>query len=364
MKRLPSRRQSKDNDNFESKVSSQYRNCKLAQDLLLNHHIREEALQKHRSHLKGVASGHDSWLRTVFILQGRAFDVCAVPWLLVTLNAIIWAFLSQVCDIHVVPLSSSDDDNLTEVVTFKGEFMEGSTSIFDGNATIIAYESSSSSSSGGAGLNSAAKSAQVTFIVGVITFLVVFRLNRASLRWWDVRKNWGVILAETRILVNTIMTYAGHSLDNRDSAVRWAAAFLVATKQFLRDERAIDPAELAGFLTEEQVKSIETVKNLPLFCIGELRFHLAQAFAVDEHTPISLATKYTSDLRRIEESVHSLNIQVGGMERVKATPLGLGLHLLSFSISILNGHMNTSNVMQHKHCGRRWLDRYVQCTLA
>lgn len=277
-----------DEDIFETEVSSRYSGSSLAMDLLLNQDVRNETLQQHRKYLNGAVSGHASWLRTVFTLQGRTFHTFRLPWLVITLNATFWTLLAK-----YLP---EDDDGTYDKRRRRYEQIEDETDEITGNA-------------------------QVTFLLGCISLLVVFRLNQSAMRWWEVRTNWGVMIAETRALVNEVMEYANHSPRDRDDVVRWIGAYLIATKQYLRDERVIDPLELSGVLTAKQVKSIETVNNLPLFCVGEARHALARAFTVDEHTPFSLATKYTSDLRRIERAIHALMLQVGAMERVKATPL-------------------------------------------
>ena len=40
-----------------------------------------------------------------------------------------------------------------------------------------------------------------------LAFLLVFRLNRVAVRWWDTRTKWGLIVAEARILTSCILEY-------------------------------------------------------------------------------------------------------------------------------------------------------------
>ena len=40
-----------------------------------------------------------------------------------------------------------------------------------------------------------------------LAFLLVFRLNRVAVRWWDTRTMWGTIVADVRILSSCILEY-------------------------------------------------------------------------------------------------------------------------------------------------------------
>lgn len=40
-----------------------------------------------------------------------------------------------------------------------------------------------------------------------LAFLLVFRLNRVAVRWWDTRTMWGAIVADARILASCILEH-------------------------------------------------------------------------------------------------------------------------------------------------------------
>ncbi len=40
-----------------------------------------------------------------------------------------------------------------------------------------------------------------------LAFLMVYRLNRAALRWWDTRTMWGTIVADARTLTGCILEH-------------------------------------------------------------------------------------------------------------------------------------------------------------
>jgi predicted membrane chloride channel (bestrophin family) len=40
-----------------------------------------------------------------------------------------------------------------------------------------------------------------------LAFLLVFRLNRVAIRWWDTRMMWGTIVADARTLTDLILEH-------------------------------------------------------------------------------------------------------------------------------------------------------------
>ncbi len=41
----------------------------------------------------------------------------------------------------------------------------------------------------------------------VLAFLMVFRINRAALRWWDTRTMWGRIVSDVRIIAICVLEH-------------------------------------------------------------------------------------------------------------------------------------------------------------
>jgi len=83
--------------------------------------------------------------------------------------------------------------------------------------------------------------------------------------------------------------------------------------------------QLAGILSKENIQSIEnelSKGNHPaLFAASELRHILRNATRVYSNTSVPLAIAYTSEMKHYERYMHSLVTNVGGMERVRSTPL-------------------------------------------
>ena len=44
-----------------------------------------------------------------------------------------------------------------------------------------------------------------------LAFLLVFRLNRVAVRWWDTRSMWGMIVADARILASCILEHVSYT---------------------------------------------------------------------------------------------------------------------------------------------------------
>lgn len=220
-------------------------------------------------------------------------DVYALPWLLVTINATIWTLLVE----HSDEASKFSIHNVEVHINL--------------------------------------------LVSACLAFLLVFRLNRVAIRWWDTRRNWGVVVEQVRTIVSEILEHVHHAPELRDDAVRWCGGYLIAIKQFLRGERCIDPIELAGFLSREQIQCIQDSHHPGLYCTSEIRHALKIALSIndndDEHNMHHQAYQFSSSLQRLEIALHQLIAQVGGMERVKATPLPIVYvtHLRTFLILYL-----------------------------
>lgn len=196
-----------------------------------------------------------------------------------------------------------------------------------------------------AGFHSAAGFVQANVVSTALGFLLVFRLNRASVRWWECRTMWGMVIAYIRVLTSGICEHLSHSPKRRDQAVAWTAAFAVASKQMLRGETDISQAELAGVLTSDDVMRLQLAKHPPLYCCEEIRHAIQRAFPKshgrEEHVhggdAVSAAIAQSSITRLLETSIDALIINIGGMERIRATPLPMVYvsHLRTFLLLYL-----------------------------
>jgi putative membrane protein len=149
-----------------------------------------------------------------------------------------------------------------------------------------------------------------------LAFLLVFRVNRCAMRFWEARGLWGNMTQNTRNLVSGILLHSRHSQRNRDMAIRWSAAFCVAAMHFIRGEHHYNPDELHGILTPDQINKMQDADHAPLYAASMIRFYLRKAFKIDSKTLPQLAYAYAIQLNTLEKYVSQLISQVSGMEKI------------------------------------------------
>jgi len=267
-----------------------YTDYPLVLSLIRGRNIRIRSFSTQGKLIHSGVKSNRNWLRTIFLCKARAFDVFFVPWLIVTVNASIWTYLvlKPLKGTHFIP-------------------------------------------------NTSWNSLYSLFLTTTLAFLLVFRLNRVAVRWWETRMMWGSIVAESRILASRILDHTNHDPTNRDLAIRWLAGFVVSVKQHIRYEKRISEDELCGYLTPGQVESLSlsphpSLAHPCLKACAELRHALKSAFRVTPDTSTGLATAFSSEMKLMEQPLHKLVNEMGGLERVRSTPLPIVFvtHLRTF----------------------------------
>lgn len=170
-----------------------------------------------------------------------------------------------------------------------------------------------------------------------LSFLLVFRLNRAAERYWLARTSWGTIVGNIRHLVSGIEAHGGHDEESRDCAIQWIAAFAVATMQYIRGILDIPPEMLAGVLDPKNVYRMAASSHPPLYASDRVRAALTDLFLVTPETPPGLALAWSQQLDTLEKTLNNMMDQEGAMERIRSTPLPLVYvaHLRIFLIVFL-----------------------------
>jgi putative membrane protein len=219
---------------------------------------------------------NDSWLTTIFVIEGRALDRILLPWFLVTMNAIVWTLIREML------LTEKDEQDLSSYETFFGLVLNSS-----------------------------------------LAFLLVFRLNRSAERFWSARAAWGTIVALTRTMVSGVVTHGAHDLSNRDNVIRWIAVFCVSTMHWIRSIPTIESDILAGVLSDDEIRDFEHVAHAPVDAADRIRWHLEQLFKIRESTTCSKAHHQSLQLFLLEKQLNGLVLHMGALERIKSTPLPL-----------------------------------------
>jgi ion channel-forming bestrophin family protein len=183
---------------------------------------------------------------------------------------------------------------------------------------------------------------QWEFFIGIVlntslSFLLVFRLNRAASRFWSARESWGTIVGATRHLVSGIQMHADHDAKNQRLAVKWVVALVVATMQYMRSIKNIPPDMLAGILDPTDVKRMENSLHPPLYAADRVRAALTEIFRVTPETPTPLAISRSQQMDTLEQTLNKIMDQEGAMERIRSTPLPLVYvtHLRTFLLIFL-----------------------------
>jgi putative membrane protein len=220
--------------------------------------------------------GNGGWIETLCIIRGRAFHQIWLPFTVVTINAVAVTLLFE--------LGHFDQETVEAAV---GEWQ-------------VFY----------------------SFVLNVVlSFLLVFRLNRAATRYWLSRQFWGQLIARGRLLTSGILSHGAHNPSVRDEAIRWVGAVAVSTMVFMRGEKKIPEHTLDGVLNRESVSQMESALHMPIYASDMLRDALKRLFYVTADTPPGLAHAWTVQLDRLEGELAELMNQFGGMERVRSTPL-------------------------------------------
>lgn len=157
----------------------------------------------------------------------------------------------------------------------------------------------------------------------VLSLLLVFRTNTAYERFWEGRKQWGILVNTVRNLSRQIwVAIEERNLEDRATKIkmlRLLVAFAVATKLHLRAEPAND--ELKELMPKEWHEKLRMMNNPPLevaFWIGD---YLQQQYDRDRANIYQLSEMF----KLLDRMVDVL----GACERILKTPIPLAysIHL-------------------------------------
>jgi len=107
-------------------------------------------------------------------------------------------------------------------------------------------------------------------VQSALAFLLVFRLGRAAVRYWEARQKAGAMIELCRTLCSDALAHCAGSRRHMEDLCRWSAAFPVATKNYLRSEKG-NAEELAGILSKAECDELFRAPVQPIFCLDILR---------------------------------------------------------------------------------------------
>ena len=270
---------------------------------------------------KGLPKKYDyrNWTMTTFMLRDRAVGNYAYPWLLcVAVSVVWWALYENVSHLRHPRYDLSEFDKM------------------------------------------------YALIFTALGFMLVFRLSRAAIRFWDCRTAWGTLAMRGRALCDDAIVNLGAARpEDVDEIIRWFCAFVVGVKCHLR-VTSMPADQLAGIVSGGEIDRINgaMTSRFHLWCAHEMRRAVKRALleerALEEPTgganDAARATSVYGDTEGRDAFVakgrvgflhpqhsatlmHSMRMHIdvlvdvaGAMERIKATrlPIVYVAHLRTF----------------------------------
>lgn len=198
----------------------------------------------------------------------------------------------------------------------------------------------------------------ITPILTPVSFLLVFRLGRAAVRYWDSRAAIGKLVEVCRTTASTLLSglrpipngATMSLLPERqvlaDDFVRWIAVLPLAVKNFLRPWEGVNCSrsnELGDVLSKpDQLEILASQGTLysPILVLNRLRqlaFEAANLTATEASHPQQSSALSGVLLRQLNEQIDTLTGAWGAMERINGTPLPFVyvVHLRTFLLLYL-----------------------------
>lgn len=254
--------------------------------------IRVTALKEEGKLQMFSRKSNEGWTHTLFIVDARALDLVAAPWIATVLHTVAYTIFQElVYNIEQQELRETWRDFFGYVL----------------NATLA--------------------------------FLLVFRLNRAAGRYWTARELWGKIIARVRSLCGRILLHGGHKSREREEALRWLASLPLVIKVHIRGEQALNTkTTFSGILSESDLARVDANNNKALFVAEEVRNRLHQVFAFDDSMSLQRSLVLNQQYNNTAALLDDIMEAAGGLERIKSTPLPMVYvsHLRTFLLLNIN----------------------------
>ena len=163
-----------------------------------------------------------------------------------------------------------------------------------------------------------------TFIGLAAFFLLSFRANASYDRWYEGRKQWGMVINRTRDLARQFTQIVPDDAVEGGvwrRALGHIVAFAVTMKRHLRDERGL--MELRDVLSQNDVDAILASAHMPLHVIDVLGSYVEQARRAGKISDIQSQI--------LHDNLTGFEDYLGASERIKKTPMPFGfvVHLRS-----------------------------------
>ena len=169
-----------------------------------------------------------------------------------------------------------------------------------------------------------ADSSMHTLIGLAAFFLLSFRANASYDRWYEGRKQWGMVINRTRDLARQFTQIVPNDAVEGGvwrRALGHIVAFAVTMKRHLRDERGL--MELRDVLSQNDVDAILASAHMPLHAIDVLGSYIEQARRrEDQRHPVADSARQPHRLRGLPRRVGAHQEDADAVRFRRAPPLG------------------------------------------
>lgn len=170
-----------------------------------------------------------------------------------------------------------------------------------------------------------------------VSFLLVFRLGRAAVRFWEARASAGLLVEVCRKLISSVVVGCEQNIEMVNEFAVWISLFPISVKHFLRPEsRAQSEASCfkaktmsshkysgSGTVIGDLLSAPEAEKLIkspcqPIYVLNKLRILV---WKMGNGDPGEGSPKQAMLYRHANEQVDALTKAWGAMERINGTPL-------------------------------------------
>ena len=209
---------------------SKYESHPLVYSMMVGEQTRNSVMKEEGKNQILYTKSTDGWINSLCMMRGRALDWIWLPWTFVSLHAIAYTVIQET-------IGDPAERNLLSWEIFFGILL---------NSTL--------------------------------SFLLVFRLNRAAGRYWTARFYWGDLVAKGRTFCSGVLCHGNHDSIHRDHTIKWVGAFAVCVMEFLRGIKTLNPDLFAGVLNKDEVLKLEASRHPPLYAIDKIRLMRRRSF--------------------------------------------------------------------------------------
>lgn len=148
--------------------------------------------------------------------------------------------------------------------------------------------------------------------------LVAFQAQTGYQRFWEARQAWGEVQKRVRSLARLVAAYVQGKEEVVVHVIRLLSAYPYVLKQHLRGES--NAAEIATFLTEDEIAQLDNVDNRPLSIMTSLSIALAPLIN-DNST--ETGARHNLVWQQMDGHIQMLMNAAGITERLATTPIPL-----------------------------------------